>query len=196
MTHEEILDWCARAAETGTTFEFPEEVFSSLTTESAVEISNLYRGRYLMMLPRREQEFFAWLKENDPLVWADLWASTDASAYTVSMAFLPALLDPSRGFPICDLETLDNYFFLPSLLQGEHAQDFVEAVRERFLAKEKLTVEQVLALECSLAPIDIWHFAHHHGIDVARAKRAVEQLVEEKILVHLRSSADLAEYIE
>ncbi|MFM8569378.1 MAG: hypothetical protein ACKOB6_07230 [Candidatus Kapaibacterium sp.] len=196
MTHDEILAWCAQSAGTGSTFAFPDEVFSSLTTETAVEISCLYGARHLMELPRREREFFAWLKEQDPAVWNDLWSGTEEAEYLVSLAFLPALLDPSRGFPICDLETVDNYFFLPGLVQGEHAADFVEAVRERFLAKEKLTVEQVLALECSLSPVDIWHFAWHHGIALPRAKEAVGNLVEEKVLVHLRSSADLADHIE
>ncbi len=196
MTHDEILAWCADRTATERILDFPAEVFSALTTETALEISRLYRARHLMVLPAREREFFAWLKENDPEVWNDLWSGTDEAEYVVSLTFLPVVLDTSRGFPICDLESVDNYFFLPSLVQGEHAQDFVEAVRERFLAKEKLTVAQVLALECSMSPLDIWHFAWHHGIPLSRAKEAVHQLAEEKILLHIRSSADIADYIE
>ncbi|MFN4769318.1 MAG: hypothetical protein ACK45R_03150 [Candidatus Kapaibacterium sp.] len=196
MTHDDIMQWCANAAPTHQVFDFPEELFHSLNTETALEISRIYGARHLMVLPRREQEFFAWVKEHDADVWTDLWSGTEEAPYVVSLAFLPALLDPSRGFPICDLENVENYFFVPGLVQGENAQDFVEAVRERFLAKDKLTVEQVLALECSLSPVDIWHFAWHHGIALSRAKQAVQQLVEEKILLHLRTSAELADYIE
>lgn len=196
MTRDDILQWCDDAVAHSTVIEFPEEVFSSLTSGIAVEIMQRHGAHALMMLPRSEQEFFSWLRVNDEKVWNDLWSDAGDPAYVVSLAFLPAFLDPSRGFPICDLENEDNYFFLPRLLHGEHAHDFVEAVRERFLAKEKITVEQLLALECSMSPIDIWHFAWHHGIDLARAKEAVHHLKEEKILLHLTSSADLAEYIE
>ncbi len=196
MTDTDVLAWCELNIEPKATIVFPEEVFSSLTTESAKEITRLYGHTNLMVLPQREQDFFEWLKEHDVDVWSDLWSHDDEQPYVVSLAFLPAFLDPSRGFPICDLESVENYFFVPALVQGENAKDFIEAVRERFLAKQKLTVEQLLALECSLAPIDIWHFAWHHSVDLARAKTAVAQLVDDQILIHLKSSGDIAEYIE
>lgn len=196
MTHDEIIQWCDDAVAASNVIEFPDDVFASLTPDIAVELMQRHGAKTLMILPKREQEFFAWLKANDEKVWNDLWSEGMDEAYVVSLAFLPAFLDASRGFPICDLEQEDNYFFVPGLVQGEHAQDFVEAVRDRFISNEKVTVEQLLALECSMSPIDIWHFAWHHGIELKRAKEAVHRLAEEKILLHLTSAADLAEYIE
>ncbi len=196
MTNEEIAQWCDDHIEAGQTVCFPEELFTSLTAESAQAITAHFGAHHLMQLPTREQEFFEWLKTHDEAVWNDLWANVEEQPYVVSMAFLPAFLDPSRGFPICDLESVDNYFFVPALVNGENAKDFVEAVRERFLAKQKVTVEQLLALECSLAPIDIWHFAWHHGIELERCKRAVQTLVDDHILLHVRTAAELAGFIE
>ncbi len=196
MTHEEIEQWCEQHISEKTLIEFPEELFQSLDSDTAVSLSQRYGAHHLMVLPKREQEFFSWLRMHDEAVWNDLWSHTEEQPYIVSLAFLPALLDPSRGFPICDLEQVDNYFFVPALLNGENAKDFVEAVRERFLAQQKVTVEQLLALECSLSPIDIWHFAWHHDVELARAKQAVHSLVEDQILRHLKSSHDLAEFID
>lgn len=196
MTHSEILAWCESNIRPQEVITFPDEVFTSMTGETAQELSRLYGTHNLMKLPQREQDFFQWLSDNDRDAWNDLWLEAADEPYVVSLAFLPAFLDPSRGFPICDLEHVENFFFVPSLVQGDNAADFVEAVRERFLAKQKLTVEQLFALECSLAPIDVWHFAWHHGVDLQRAKEAVQHLVDDHILLHLKTAAEIAEYIE
>ncbi len=196
MDKQQIDQWCSDNIQSGSVIEFPTELFQSLDTEMAVGIASRFGAQCLMKLPQREQDFFEWLLDNDAAVWNDLWASSDEEPYVVSLAFLPALLDPSRGFPICDLESVDNYFFVPALIQGDNAQDFVEAVRERFIAKQKLTVEQLLALECSLSPIDIWHFAWHHSLKVDRCKAAVHTLVDDQIVVHLKSAQEIADYIE
>lgn len=197
MEQQEILNWCEQNISAEGIIDFPEELFTSLTTETAMEISQRYGARSLMLLPQRERSFFEWLKQQDDEAWFDLWgADTEEQPYIVSLAFLPLLLDPSRGFPICDLINVDNYFFAPILMQTQEAKDLVEAVRDRFIAKHPLTVEQLLALEASLAPIDIWHFAWHHGVELARAKKAVERLVEDNILLHLKKAEDLANFIE
>lgn len=198
MTTKEIVDWCNANIRDGEILEFPQEVFSSLTDDVSVAIVTQFHAHTFMRLPEREQKFFEWVRTNDPDVWDDLWQTDTIGTepYVVSLAFLPALLDPSRGFPICDLETTDNYFFAPVMLHSDEAKDFVEGVRNRFIAKYPLTVEQLLALEADLAPIDIWHFAHHHDIELNRAKKAVERLVEDNILIHLKKSDEIAGFIE
>ena len=196
MTKKEILDWCSNNITAMSPVQFPDELFSSLDTETAVEIAKHFSARSFMILPESERQFFDWLQVQDEAVWNDLWTNTEEQPYVVSLAFLPAFLDPSRGFPICDLESIDNYFFVPAMLHTAESKDFVEAVRDRFLAKQKLTVEQLLALESSLAPIDIWHFAWHHGIELQRAKEAVASLVEDNILFHLKKADELATWVE
>ncbi|MBL7973972.1 MAG: hypothetical protein JNJ85_03610 [Candidatus Kapabacteria bacterium] len=198
MTNTEVLEWCEGNFHDGDVVEFPNEVFQSLNDELSVAIVEKYHAHTFIRLPQREQKFFEWLRSNDPEVWNDLWQldAEGVEPYVVSLAFLPALLDPSRGFPICDLVNTDNYFFVPLMLHSTEAKDFVEGVRNRFLQKGALTVEQLLALEADLAPIDIWHFAYHHEIDLERAKKAVERLVEDNILIHLKKSDEIAGFIE
>lgn len=198
MTLTEIMDWCSKNIHEGEVLEFPQEVFASLTDESALAIITNYHAKTFMRLPVHEQKFFEWLRVTDPNVWSDLWELDDIGIepYVVSLAFLPTFLDPSRGFPICDLANNDNYFFAPVMLHSDEAKDFVEGVRNRFVAKHALTVEQLLALEADLSPIDIWHFAYHHDIELIRAKKAVERLVEDNILVHLTKSDEIAGFIE
>lgn len=180
-----------------TIIEFNEETRSFLNQEIAIQLIRTFGSSLLIKLPPKEIAFFEWLKTEHVDIWVDLWGSEDSEMkYIVSLSFLPLLLDPVRGFPICDLISNINYYFTPAHLIGNDITFFVEAVKERFLQKEKLTVAQLLALEISMAPIDIWRFSYHHGLDIIAVKKAVEQLKEDSMLMHCVSHEELAEYVE
>lgn len=196
MTYHEAHQWLTENVSATAVLDIPAELIAALDFAKAVALAQEFGAHQLVTLPANEREFFTWLSENDPDVWHDLWGGVDEDPYVVSLAFLPYFIDPSRGFPICDLETTPNYFFAEPMLHTAESKDFVEAVRQRFIAKQPLTVEQLLALEVSVAPIDIWHFAWHHGLTLADSKRAVQRLHDDNILLHIPSATDLANYIE
>lgn len=175
---------------------FDEEIFSALTTDDAKLIISQIGSTHLLKLPQKEIAFFEWLKEIHPLVWKDLWGSDDSEhEYTVGMDLLPLMLDPVRGFPICDLITQENFFFVPDHLIGEEISFYLEAVKERYLKQETVTVAQLLVLEISMAPIDAWRFSYHHRIEFDRVMKAIQDLKEEGMLLHLGKAEDLADFI-
>ncbi|MBI3260351.1 MAG: hypothetical protein HYZ54_12910 [Ignavibacteriae bacterium] len=197
MTTQKILELCTRQIAENSIIDLPENIFSALTVEQANAIVDHFRGKAFLRLPLKERTFFDWLKIYDEHVWRDLWGDDSVEPpYIVSVIFLPMLLDDVRGFPICDLETTDNYYFTNDHFISDEADVLIEASKERFLDQKTLTVSQLLALEISLSPIDIWRFAYHHKIDLTQAKGAVKRLTDEKMLIHLKTSEDLADFIE
>ena len=175
---------------------FDEEILSALTPDDAKLIISQIGSTHLLKLPQKEIAFFEWLKEIHPLVWRDLWGSDDSEhEYTVGMDLLPLMLDPVRGFPICDLITQENFFFVPDHLIGEEISFYLEAVKERYLKQETVTVAQLLVLEISMAPIDAWRFSYHHRIEFDRVMKAIQDLKEEGMLLHLGKAEDLADFI-
>lgn len=175
-----------------------EDVFNSLTEEQIEAITaSKYSQSRLFQLPNHEITFFEWLKEKDRAVWDDLWAEESGeTVYAVSLSFLPLLKDISRGFPICDLRTVDNYYFVPEHLVAEERPIVIDAIKERVFVNKSITTEQLLCLEISYGGIDIWHFAYHHSVDLDRAKKAVIALVEDTQLLWIKNSDDLAPYIK
>lgn len=196
MTEHEIVDWFDRTLQRDKPVSIPEEIIVKLSPQLARQIAERYRTFGLVRLPAYEQEFFQWLRQTDPAVWDDLWGGTD-EPYVVSVAFLPSLVDRRRGFPICDLQTTDNFYFFPEMLEWTaEARDYTEAVRNRFAAGEHLSTEQLLVLELSLGgAIDIWHFAYHHQLSIDEVKQAVAVLVDDKVLVHLSKAEQLAPFL-
>lgn len=175
---------------------FDEEILSALTPDDAKLIISQIGSTHLLKLPQKEIAFFEWLKVIHPLVWKDLWGSDDSEhEYTVGMDLLPLMLDPVRGFPICDLITQENFFFVPDHLIGEEISFYLEAVKERYLKQETVTVAQLLVLEISMAPIDAWRFSYHHRIEFDRVMKAIQDLKEEGMLLHLGRAEDLADFI-
>jgi hypothetical protein len=175
-----------------------------------------FAGKYMIRLPEAEIDFFEWVKTNDYAVWNDIWndlyieendevaAETNSHSeyvaadvpYLVSIDLLPLLLNKDgRGFPICDLQTTDNYFFTMDNMVDEESKLLIEAVRELFWKNEQMTVGQMLALEISLEPIDIWHFAYKYKLDINTAKSAVKTLVDDNVLVHLCEAEYVAPFI-
>jgi hypothetical protein len=148
-------------------------------------------------LPEKEIIFFEWLKINDTPVWNDLWNDELLEPYIVSLIFLPVLIKRGyRGFPICDLIENDNYYFTPQHLADKESEIFSESAKTIYLNKGKMTIPQLLAMEISLDPIDIWHFAYKHQISVAECKKAVLDLVNDEVLVHLKDASHLSTFID
>jgi len=177
---------------------FTEGTFDSLTITQLIEISvSPYSHSRLVLLPDHEIAFFEWLKVNDRPVWDDLWIEENGQTmYVVSLAFLPLLKDPSRGFPICDLQTLDNYYFVPQHLIAEERPIVIDAIKERVYANASITTEQLLSLEISFSGIDIWHFAFHHQVTLERARKAVQALIDDNQLLWVKKTEELAPYIK
>ena len=196
MTEQELTDWCDEQLKNRPYIHFPEEIFGTVPAEIASNLVDKFGSHAMMRLPEREVEFFNWLKDNDNEIWHDLWDENDEEPYTVSISFLPAFLDKTRGFPICDLMDNDNYFFTPEHFVDKESKIFLESVEKRFIRKKEISISQMLALEISLNPIDIWHFAYRHKYSLVEAKAAVEILVEDGILVHLTEAEHLANFIK
>lgn len=175
---------------------FPEAILSGMTTEQAQQVAERFGANILMQLPPAEIAFFEWLKLNDEKVWHDLWPGDEDEKYLVGISFLPMFLETSRGFPICDLVDSDNYYFSSVHMPDSEAKMFIDAIKQRYLEGNALTVAQLLALEISIAPIDIWRFSYHHRIPLEKAKQAVAQLVEDGILIHLTQADQLVNFLD
>lgn len=197
MSNEELIEYCQQSIEARNFILFEDDVFAEITSEQASMLARRYAHDTLMMLPRYEIEFFEWLRQEDEQVWLDLWGDETVEPYLVGMYFLPRLVDRNgRGFPICDLIDNDNFFFTLAQMQDDEGKAIIEVARNRFENKEKLTIAQLLALEISLSPIDIWHFAYKYSIPLSDAKKAVAELVEDHALVHITNAEHLARFID
>jgi len=194
--NQEILGFFSKLVNEDGILHIPEDVFLKMDKEYGELLIKEFTATRMLRLPQYEIDFFNWLKDKDPLVWKDLWGDDDGS-YTVSIEFLKLLLEKDgRGFPICDLQTVDNYYFIPQLLVERESDVMVEAAKVRFIEKKGLTPSQLLALEIHFGGIDVWHFAYKHNIDLDEAKAAVASLVEDQILVHLTDAEHLAPILE
>lgn len=195
MDNREIINFCKNQLERNDYIVFPEDVFNGLSEENTKTIIKIFGKSEVMKLPEKEIDFFEWLKINDRDIWNDLW-DAEEDPYVVSVNFLPLLMNKTRGFPICDLLNNDNYYFTSSHMVDQESKDMIESVQKMYMDKKKLTIEQTLVLEISIAPIDIWRFAYRYNIPIERAKNVVSNLVDEKILVHLKESEHIANFIE
>ena len=199
---QQITEFFAKLVNEDGILEIPESVFLKMSIEQGLIVRDYLSNSQFFKLPNYEIAFFEWLKENDEKVWKDLWLldSDDEATqqpYIVGFQFLPLLLErDGRGFPICDLVSTDNYFFTQKHIISDESDIFVESAKQRLLEKSGLTHSQLLCLEISIAPIDIWHFAYKHKIELSDAKKAVEQLKDDVDLVHYRKAEELADYIE
>jgi hypothetical protein len=93
------------------------------------------------------------------------------------------------------LQSTDNYYFCPEHLVDEESKIIVDVAQKLLLKNKKLTIPQLLALEISINPIDIWHFAYRHKKTLTQAKDAVDELVEDGALIHLREFEHLVPFI-
>lgn len=177
--------------------EIPDFIYDEIEQSQAQFLADFYSNDTLFRLPGKEVIFFEWLKENDIDVWTDLWNDELNSPYIISLSFLPLLKrNGYRGFPICDLVTQTNYYFAPAHLADKESELFVESAKTIFMNKQPMTLPQLLAMEISLEPIDIWHFAYKHNVSIADAKKAVHDLVNDELLVHLKDAEHLSTFID
>lgn len=173
--------------------DFTESELKNLTTAQAVWISTEFHGHCLMKLPENEIRFFEWLKKNDPAVWKDLWEEDDQ--YLVSIDFLSSMTADGNGFPICDLESNDNFWFSERHLKPKGRQIF-QVIEQKLKNNQKLSVEETLLFEIASGAIDIWHFCYRYQVPVSLVKQKVEILKLEDVLVHLTNREDLVKYID
>jgi len=184
MTNEEFEDLARRiqpSAEGIHMVDITEEEIASLTREQADQLVVLYGSSALITLPRKEREFFDWLREHDEPVWNDLWGS-DETPYQVSFAFLPDLLLNRRGFAICDLVDNPNYYFTVDNISLEDGTLFLDAALTIIRREERISMEQALVVEIWRAPIDQWRFAFLYGLPLDQVKAMVHWLMSEGIL--------------
>ncbi len=196
MNPDEIIQWIRNEKQKRRPIRLPEIFYDYIDGELAQKLIELFGSDTLIYLPDGEVRFFEWLKENDPEVWEDLWGGVEEEPYVVSLAFIPLIIKKFRGFPICDLMSNDNYYFTEAHIIQKTAHLLLEMLREKFLKREPLTVAQALLLEISAHPVDIWHFAYYHKISIQEAKKAVDELVEDNLIVHLKKAEDLADYVQ
>jgi len=176
---------------------FTDEQFRTMDPIQVDALRQKYGSRAVMMLPEHEIVFMEWLKENDRPVWDDLWAA-ETVPYLVSLAYLSdfAGKNVGGGYVICDLAVEDNYYFSPQLLLEKESDAFVNASRDRFSTRRSLTPGQLLALEASIGAVDIWHFAHRHELSIESVKKAVRDLVDDRILLHVPQADHLMLYFD
>ena len=136
MTDQELLDWCEEQVKVRPYIHFPEELFQAIPKETTEKVVKQFGSRSLMRLPEREIKYFEWLKEADPEVWHDLWNDDEGETYLVGISFLPMFSDITRGFPICDLEHYDNYYFTLTHFVEKESTIFLESVKKRFVDKK------------------------------------------------------------
>lgn len=198
MTLQEIIEHCRQSIDDREYIVFTDEQFRLLDADQVLAIKDIFGERYLMMLPEHEIKFFEWLKIADVEAWNDLWANANDPPYLVSLAFLEEFTGANSGgmFNICELRSVDNYFFAPSMFLEKESSDYMAAVKDRFISRQSLSPAQALALEASIAPIDIWHFAYKYGFDVTMAKNAVRELVDDRILLHVTDADHLTQYFD
>lgn len=188
MKDKEILDFCVRSLNEKDYIHLPEQIFENCDKSQAEKVADEFGANALMRLPEKDIRFFEWLKENDRKIWEDLWGEDEENLYLVGASFMPLFVEgDGRGFPICDLLENDNFYFTIDCMVDEESKVTIETARNRFLAKKPVSCAQLLALEISTAPIDVWRFSYKHDIDLDEAKRAVEILVEDGALVHLKN---------
>jgi hypothetical protein len=193
---QEILEFFHSLKSDKPYLELPEELYEKMEPAHGIIARDLMEEPRFVKLPKSEIRFFEWLKEKDGKVWNDLWGG-DSNVYLVSLAFLPMLFEnDGRGYPICDLETIENYYFMETHMVGDEGKTMMETSQKLFLDQKGLTIQQLLALEISIGPIDIWHFAYKHGMDIEKSKEAAREMADDGLLVHLTEAEHLAPFIQ
>lgn len=193
---DKVIKWFDSESGKSSYFNVPDEIYAMISKEEAIYLASRFSNTHMIKLPESEIRFFEWLKLEDIEVWNDLWQSELDEEYYVGMSFLPYIIDKNVGFPICDLLNNDNYYFTHSHIVDKESEILLESIKTRFLNKQVLTVAHLLLLNISFTAQDIWHFAYRNKISLKDAKRAVEILVEDQVLVHLKEAEHLAGFVE
>lgn len=176
-------------------FSLAEEELLSLTNEQATEIAIYFGNQLLLRLPKKERDFFDWLKASDYAVWHDLWGE-DEDPYLVGINFLPDLLPKGRGFPICDLVTQQNFYFTQNDITSDNGVPYCDAALEAIKHEIKIRMDQAFIIEIWRAPIDQWRFAYMYNMPLDTVKEMVLWLLNEGILEFPKQEEGLSEAIE
>ena len=196
MTVEQIIDDARSYVDEHGHIRFTDDQLGAISSADVSTVVSALGPSVLMQLPDHEVRFFEWLKTADEPVWKDIWDDGVAEPYLVSLQFLEdfAGVNTNGVFHICDLQSVVNYYFTPEMLYEQESRDFIAAVKERFVERAPLTPAQAFSLEVSVGPVDLWHFCFRNGVDVAKAKAAVQTLVDDKILVHVPTTDHLSDF--
>ncbi len=174
--------------------EFTDEEISDIPPEDVHDLIRRLEGCCLMKLPPFEISFFEWLRHADPPVWNDLWADEE-NEYLVSVDFLRQLHNQRSGFPICDLQDEDNFWFCKQHLKPQ-AVEMIPDILDKLENKKKLKLHEAFILAVHTSPIDVWHFAYNYKLKLQTMKSLIEELDMRGLIVHLTDSEDLVRYIE
>jgi len=194
MSVEQIIEQKEAQLKKQTYIVFSDAEIQELRMNEVRHIVAHFGGHTLMRLPQKEINFFEWLKKEDPSVWDDLWAGEE-NMYQVSVDLLPQFLREKNGFPICDLEQEDNYYFTDRHIKPA-GKEQLQLILEKTERNEKLKVDELLLFELQIAPIDIWHFAYRYGLPLKRLKEVISDMVYKGWIVHLTDREDLLKYID
>lgn len=173
---------------------FSQVDFAQMKKKDAQEIEKHFHGRAMMELPSEEMVFLKWLKENDPPVWDDLWKNEE-KPYRVSIDFLHHFIKIGNGFPICDLIDIPNYWFHSRHIKPK-AKEKMDEIRQKLDSKKSLSFEEGLLIEIARGSIDLWHFCHRYKLPLLVAKKKIEIMHREDLLVHLTDREDLVKYLD
>jgi hypothetical protein len=174
--------------------EFSKEELSGIDQSGADQIKQHFRGYAMMMLPESELIFFEWLKKKDRAVWDDLWKDEE-NAYNVSIDFLHHFLEDGNGFPICDLISVENYWFSAKHIKPKGMEQF-ETINEKINKNLRFTFEEALLFEIMQNSIDIWHFCYRYNLSISVAKQKILKMKKDDLLVHLPLREDLVKYLD
>lgn len=169
------------------------EEIDTLTDTDIEYLQRVHGQSVLLKLPPREQEFFQWLKENDPAVWDDLWA--DDTELLVGLSFIKDFKKGNRGFVICELESSPNYFFSEKLITPKGLKE-IPYILNKAQSGEALSTGEALLFEIMISPIDIWRFCFKYNLPLQRGRETIQDLETMGVLVHLPLRDDLIKYIE
>ena len=173
---------------------FDQVELKKMNYKDAQLLEKHFHGRALMELPIEEIEFFNWLKTNDKPVWDDLWKNVD-EPYRVSIDFLHHFIESGNGFPICDLLGVDNYWFHTRHIKPK-AIEKMEEIQQNLEKKESLSFEEGILIEIARGSIDLWHFCYRYNLPLSGAKKKIEIMHRQDLLVHLRDREDLVKYLD
>ena len=173
---------------------FDQTDLKKLTKKDAQALEKHFHGRAMMELPAEEIDFFIWLKESDPPVWDDLWKEEE-EPYRVSLDFLHHFIQNGNGFPICDLINVDNYWFHSRHFKPK-ALEKMDEIQEKLDGKGSLSFEEGILIEIARGSIDLWHFCYRYKLLISVAKKKIEIMHCEDLLVHLSSREDLVKYLD
>jgi hypothetical protein len=174
--------------------QFSRQELDQLDEQSTGQIEKHFHGHTMMLIPENEIQFFEWLKENDRVVWDDLWQDQE-NPYRISIDFLHHFIKDRNGFPICDLVRQENFWFAPAHIKPKGMELF-KSINHKSNQHIKLTFEEALLYEIALGSIDIWHFCYRYTYPLSIAKQKVLKMHKEDLLVHLGKREDLVGYLD